>query len=120
MINIRTLDLNLLKVFEAVYAQGSISRAAPSLHMTQPAVSLALKRLRQAVGDDLFIRAPRGMKPSHRADDIAGPVHEALALLGEALEQGEQFDPVASKRVFKIAFSCFSYSSSGRSLKSRA
>ena len=104
MISIRTLDLNLLKVFEAVYKQGSISRAAETLHMTQPAVSLALKRLRQAVGDDLFIRASRGMKPTHRAEELAGPVREALALLGEALEQGEYFDATASQRVFNIAF----------------
>lgn len=102
--NIRTLDLNLLKVFEAVYEQGGISRAAESLHMTQPAVSLALKRLRETIGDELFIRAHRGMKPTHRAEELAGPIREALAVVGEALEQGESFDPVASRRVFKIAF----------------
>lgn len=101
---LRTLDLNLLKVFDAIYTCGSISGAAQSLHITQPAVSLALKRLREAVGDPLFIRAHRGMKPTHRANELAGPIKDALRVLAEALEQGQGFDPGQSNRVFRMAF----------------
>ena len=60
-VNFRTLDLNLLRVFDAVMAEGNITRAAERLSMTQPSVSNALKRLRDATGEDLLTRAPRGV-----------------------------------------------------------
>lgn len=101
---LRTLDLNLLKVFDAIYRSGSISGAADTLHITQPAVSLALKRLRETVDDPLFIRARRGMKPTHRAEELAGPIEQALAVVAGALEQGQGFDPLVSSRVFRMAF----------------
>ena len=104
MANIRTLDLNLLKVFLAVYETGSISRAAESLHMTQPAVSLALKRLQQAIDKTLFVRAPRGMTPTHCAEELAGPAQQALDMLESVLEDSRAFDAAASNRVFKLAF----------------
>jgi DNA-binding transcriptional LysR family regulator len=58
-LNFRTLDLNLLRVFDAVMSEGSLTRAAETLAMTQPAVSHAVRRLREALGEDLFVRCGR-------------------------------------------------------------
>lgn len=60
--NFRTLDLNLLRVFDTVMAEGSLTRAAQVLAMTQPAVSHAIKRLHDAIGEALFERTAHGMK----------------------------------------------------------
>ncbi len=77
--NISEFDLNLLVVFEAVLAEGSISRAAGRLDLSQPAVSNALARLRKATGDRLFVRLAGGMAPTPYAQRIAGPVRQSLA-----------------------------------------
>ncbi len=68
MVNLRGVDLNLLPVFEAVYEQGSLSRAAERLAMTQPAVSHAMTRLRGTFKDELFIRRSRGVMPTPVAE----------------------------------------------------
>ena len=68
--NFRTLDLNLLRVFDAVMAERNLTRAAERLAMTQPAVSHALKRLREALGEELFVRQAFGMKPTSRAEGL--------------------------------------------------
>ena len=68
--NLRGIDLNLLPVFEAAYEERSLSRAAPRLAMTQPAMSHALSRLRSVFRDELFIRHSRGMTPTAAADAI--------------------------------------------------
>ena len=91
-INFRTLDLNLLRVFDAVMAEGSLSRAAAGLAMTQPAVSHAVRRLRQALGDDLFVRTAHGMRGTPRAEAIWPHVRSALTALRQALAP-EDFDP---------------------------
>lgn len=91
-INFRTLDLNLLRVFDAVMAEGSLSRAAAGLAMTQPAVSHAVRRLRQALGDDLFVRTAHGMRGTPQAEAIWPHVRSALAALRQALAP-EDFDP---------------------------
>lgn len=91
-INFRTLDLNLLRVFDAVMAEGSLTRAAEHLAMTQPAVSHAVRRLRQALGDDLFIRSAHGMRGTPQAEAIWPQVRSALAALRQALAP-EDFDP---------------------------
>ena len=73
-LNFRTLDLNLLRVFDVVMAERNLTRAAERLAITQPAVSNALKRLRESVGEDLLTRAPSGVKPTPRAERVApGP-----------------------------------------------
>jgi DNA-binding transcriptional LysR family regulator len=84
----RSLDLNLLRVFDAVMAEGSLTQAAQVLSMTQPAVSHAVRRLRQALGDELFVRTAHGVRPSARAQRIWPPVRAALAGLSQALVQG--------------------------------
>lgn len=99
--NFRTLDLNLLRVFDAVMAEGSITRAAQRLSMTQPAVSNALKRLRESVGEDLLTRAPRGVQPTAFGEALWPQVRSALGQLRAALEPGD-FDPAADARVFRL------------------
>lgn len=101
--NLRTIDLNLLPVFEAIYVERSLTRASEALHVTQPAVSNALVRLRAALGDPLFVRAARGMTPTPAAEALIGPVREALTRLRSGLDQRTRFDPANSERVFSAA-----------------
>ena len=100
--NFRTLDLNLLRVFDAVMAEGSITRAAERLSMTQPAVSNALKRMRDAVGEDLLTRAPRGVAPTAHGEALWPEVRAALGQLRHAFEP-DRYDPTTDSRVFRLA-----------------
>ena len=101
-VNFRTLDLNLLRVFDAVMAEGSLTRAAERLAMTQPAASRALKRLHVAVGEELFHRAAFGMRPTARAELLWPQVRAALAQLQTALSP-RSFDPTTDAATFNIA-----------------
>ena len=101
--NLRAIDLNLLPVFEAVFTEGGITRAAERLNLTQPAVSNALARLRAAFDDQLFVRSAEGMAPTPAAKAMIGPVREALAQLRVGLDRQSAFDPSKSARVFNIA-----------------
>jgi DNA-binding transcriptional LysR family regulator len=101
--SVASLDLNLLRVFEVVFEERSITAAARALHLTQPAVSNALGRLRQHLDDPLFVRDGRKMAPTPRARALAGPVAEALSVLRVALgEQSRAFDAAASERTFVV------------------
>jgi len=91
-VNFRSLDLNLLRVFDAVMAEGSLTRAARVLSMTQPAVSHAVARLRQSFQDDLFVRNAQGMRPTVHAERLWPPVRSALAGLRQALAPAS-FEP---------------------------
>ncbi|WP_038912530.1 LysR family transcriptional regulator [Dickeya dadantii] len=84
-INISSLDLNLLKTFEALYEEGSASRAGLRLGITQSAVSAALKRLKQWYGDPLFVRTGRGLMPTPRAHELQPLVSDALNKCRETL-----------------------------------
>ena len=101
-LNFRTLDLNLLRVFDVVMAERNLTRAAERLSITQPAVSNALKRLKDSVGEDLLTRAPNGVKPTPRAEALWPDVRNALGHLRAALAPDE-FDPQASQANFRIA-----------------
>jgi DNA-binding transcriptional LysR family regulator len=101
---LRTLDLNLLKVFEALMTEGSVTRAAQALCMTQPAVSNALARLRAALGDPLFIRAGSGVSPTQRAAALWGPIGEALDRVRTALD-AEAFDAGRAAPEFSLSMS---------------
>ena len=90
--NFRTLDLNLLRVFDVVMAEGSLTRAAQTLAMTQPAVSHAIKRLHEAVGEALFERSAHGMRPTARARALWPQVRAALSGLQQVLAPAA-FDP---------------------------
>jgi DNA-binding transcriptional LysR family regulator len=101
-VNFRTLDLNLLRVFDAVMAEGSLTRAAARLALTQPAASHALKRLRDAVGEDLFVRAAAGLRPTARAEALWPQVRAALGQLEQALSP-RHYDPRADAANFRLA-----------------
>lgn len=96
------LDLNLFRVFAAVHGQGSLTRAADVLHLSQPAVSNALARLRAHFGDPLFVRVAGGMRPTGRAEAIAPDIHRALALLQGTVNLPERFDPAQLQRRFRL------------------
>jgi len=101
-LNFRTLDLNLLRVFDVVMAERNLTRAAERLSLTQPAVSNALKRLRDSVGEDLLTRSAHGVVPTPRAEALWPEVRSALGRLRSALAPGE-FDPQADPASFRIA-----------------
>ena len=103
--NVRDVDLNLLRVFDAVLREGGVTAAAAILELTQPAVSNALARLRKLFGDALFVRTPSGMEPTPFARELAEPVRQALALLEAALAHGPGFDPASATRAFRFYMS---------------
>jgi len=103
--NIRGLDLNLLRVFDAVLRDRSVTAAARHLRLTQPAVSNALARLRALFDDALFVRTPSGMDATPYARELSEPVRQALALLESALAHGPGFDPATSTRAFRFYMS---------------
>jgi DNA-binding transcriptional LysR family regulator len=101
-LNFRTLDLNLLRVLDTVMAEGSLTRAAAVLSMTQPAVSHAMRRLRESVGEDLFVRTAHGMRPTPLAEALWPQVRQALGTLRQALAPAD-FDPRRDAVQLRIA-----------------
>ena len=100
----RSLDLNLLKVFEALMTEGAVTRAAIKLSLTQPAVSNALSRLREAFDDPLFIRNGAGVAPTQRAMALWGPVGDSLSRIRAALDE-ETFSPGNAEVSFSLSMS---------------
>ena len=103
MLNIRSVDLNLLPVFEAVYEEKSLSRAAVRLAMTQSAISHALSRLRFVFRDELFVRQSRGVIPTPVADRVYPKVRDALASVRESVTDTRTFEPKTSERRFAVS-----------------
>ena len=101
-IHLRSVDLNLLTVFDAVMQMQNITRAATSLGMSQPAVSNAVARLKMMFNDELFVRSGRGIQPTLRARQLFGPVRQALQLVQNELP-GSEFEPLTSSRVFSLS-----------------
>lgn len=101
--NLRSFDLNLLVVFDAVITDGNLTRAADRIGMSQPAVSNSLARLRDALGDPLFERRGRGMEPTARARELAKPVRQALDLLQAGLSGDDRFDFRTARVTFTVA-----------------
>src|ERR1700743_1479146 len=85
-VDIGSVDLNLLKAFDALYAERHVTRAGLRIGLSQSAMSGALTRLRDLLDDELFVRTPTGMQPTPRAHDLAGPVSDALPLLPRGLQ----------------------------------
>ncbi|MFZ6673310.1 LysR family transcriptional regulator [Undibacterium sp. Rencai35W] len=100
--NFLTLDLNLLRVFDAVMIEQNLTRAADKLAMTQPAVSNALKRLRHSLGDELLIRTAYGVKPTPRAETLWPSIRLALSNL-EAAIAPTSFDVSKAQATFRMA-----------------
>jgi DNA-binding transcriptional LysR family regulator len=102
MTNIRNIDLNLLVVLDALLDERNVTRAARRLSYSQPAVSGMLRRLRDIFGDPLFVRTQRGLSPTPRALELAGPVKAALARIDDIFVPAG-FEPGAADLVFTIA-----------------
>ena len=100
--NFRTLDLNLLRVFDEVMAERSLTRAARNLSLTQPAVSNALRRLRETLGDELVRRSGQGMEPTPRALALWPAVRDALRQLQQSLAP-DSFTPAEAENTFVLA-----------------
>ncbi|MDW5442724.1 LysR family transcriptional regulator [Polaromonas sp. SM01] len=103
--HIKDIDLNLLRLFDAVYRTRNVSRAAELMDLTQPAASQGLTRLRLLIKDPLFVRAGGGVQPTPKADRLADAVRSALATLELALNESAQFEPLQSRKVFRIHMS---------------
>lgn len=101
--HIDRIDLNLFRVFEAVLREGGISAAARVLNLSQPAVSHALARLRERLGDPLFQRQGQVMVPTPMARSLAGPIRTALGGIETTLRELDRFDPATARRRFTIA-----------------
>ncbi|WP_424346667.1 LysR family transcriptional regulator [Kocuria sp. CH-021] len=97
------LDLNLMRVFCTVYEQGSATRAAAELHLTQPTVSHALKNLRRQCNDQLFVREGRGLSPTPFARSIFPQVKAGIAQVTAAVSSGGRFHPASARECFTLA-----------------
>ena len=104
--NFRHLDLNLLRVLAAIYRTGSVTEAGRQLALSQPATSNALARLREFFGDELFVRSPRGLHPTHVAQRIAPTLIAHLqGLETTVLGSAEAFDPAVSDAHWRLSLS---------------
>jgi DNA-binding transcriptional LysR family regulator len=103
--DVEKVDLNLMRVFDALIEDGNLTLAGFRLGLSQPAMSHALARLRKLTGDVLFVRIPTGMKPTEHALRMAPLVREGLRLLDGSLEDGIAFDPRSSDRTFGLLLS---------------
>lgn len=102
--NIKNFDLNLLVVFKTLYEERNVTKASKKIGITQPAMSNALNRLRYLIKDELFIRGPKGMRPTPRANELASPIQTALNDLELSLSS-INFDPKTTKKLYKISIS---------------
>jgi DNA-binding transcriptional LysR family regulator len=102
VVNLNTLDLNLLRVFDAMMRERSVSATAHRLGVSQPTVSNALNRLRSLLGDDLFVRTRHGMEPTAFALRLGDPVQEGLASIRAGLSQTLAFEAAQSDRTFNL------------------
>jgi DNA-binding transcriptional LysR family regulator len=104
-VNLRSLDLNLLVVFDALMIERHVSKAAERVALSQPAVSNALSRLRAVVDDPLLVRTSRGMEPTARALELHGPIRAALAEIQHSLSAPARFEPREARHHFVIGAS---------------
>ena len=100
--HIGKLDMNLLRVFDAVYRLRSVSRASDDLGLSQPATSQAISRLRLVLKDALFVRAQGGVEPTPKAQRLAVAVRQAMSTLESALLEADEFDPRHARRTFRL------------------
>lgn len=97
------LDLNLFVVFDAIYQERNLTRAAEVLSLSQPAVSNALSRLRKSFNDRLFVRTPQGMVPTPVAENIVIRAQQALQLMHSCVQEGDVFKPEQAQKVFRFS-----------------
>lgn len=101
--NLSKVDLNLFIVFDAIYTEANLTRAGQIVGITQPAVSNALSRLRETFNDPLFVRTAQGMIPTPMAQNIIGPVRNALQLLRVSVQESRIFNPLQANKTFRIS-----------------
>lgn len=102
VMNINRLDLNLLVLFDRIYQQGQLTAAAQLLHLSQPAVSHGLNRLRKSLSDPLFVRDGKTLTPTARAHELAPIVRQALDLIEGGVTQHQTFEALTSTRRFNL------------------
>ena len=100
---ISSFDLNLFVILNAIYTEGSLTKAAEVVGITQPAVSNALSRLREKFDDDLFVRTGTGMVPTQKTENIISDIQSALSLMQQSVNQPISFDPAVTERNFKLS-----------------
>lgn len=100
--NLNAIDLNLLRVFDALMRERSVTRAGERIGLSQPAVSAALNRLRHLLDDQLFVRRGNDMVPTPKAEDFSQPVRAALSEIERAFAAGRSFDPATTERTFTL------------------
>jgi len=103
MVHISKIDLNLFVVFDAIYGEGGVTPASRRLHLSQPAVSHALSRLRLLFDDPLFERNGRAMAPTPKARDMIGRVRSAIQGLETTLNRPELFEPATAAARYSLA-----------------
>lgn len=103
--NANGIDLNLLRVMQAVDQEGSVTRAAQRLGLSQPAVSNALARLRRVLNDPLFVRSTQGMEATPRARRVVDAIDAAMGLIRQGLRDGSAFDPAQATEEFGLLMS---------------
>jgi DNA-binding transcriptional LysR family regulator len=103
--NLRSIDLNLLVIFEAIIARRSISKAAQKVGVSQSAMSHALRRLRETFKDDLVRRGPNGMIPTARGLQLAESLLGPLMQIQSVVDEQSDFDPKTSRRCFSLRIS---------------
>jgi DNA-binding transcriptional LysR family regulator len=101
--NLSKVDLNLFIVFDAIYTEANLTRAGQIVGITQPAVSNALARLRETFNDPLFVRTAQGMVPTPMAQNIIGPVRNALSLLRVSVQESRTFNPLKAGKNYRIS-----------------
>jgi DNA-binding transcriptional LysR family regulator len=103
IMKISTFDLNLFVILNAIYTEGSLTKAAEVVGITQPAVSNALSRLREKFNDDLFVRTGSGMVPTQKTENIINDIQSALALMQQSVNEPDTFDAENTTRTFKLS-----------------
>jgi len=100
---ISSFDLNLFVIMNSIYTEGSLTKAAEVVGITQPAVSNALARLREKFDDQLFVRTGAGMIPTQKTENIIHDIQSALKLMQKSVNEPDEFDPTTSERTFRIS-----------------
>ena len=100
---ISSFDLNLFVIMNSIYTEGSLTKAAEVVGITQPAVSNALARLREKFDDALFVRTGSGMVPTQKTENIIQDIQNALQLMQKSVNEPDEFNPETSERTFRIS-----------------
>jgi len=101
--NLSRLDLNLLVTLEALLTERNVTRAAKRLHLSQPSVSVQLRKLREVFSDPLLARTPGGMLPTTRAQALLDPLRNALSGVRQLVQRAPRFDPAAARMTWQVA-----------------